>query len=71
VIDLGRGDDVLVPPQWYFEVANPEDRLFVPADYVPLFVERDGDAGNTRPDDRHHDDAGSPVLVAACSDVIA
>jgi endonuclease YncB( thermonuclease family) len=40
VIDLGRGDDVLVPPQFYFEVANPEDRLFVPAEYVPLFVER-------------------------------
>jgi hypothetical protein len=31
---------VLVPPQFYFEVANPEDRLFVPAEYVPLFVER-------------------------------
>lgn len=40
VIDLSRGDDVLVPPQWYFEIANPEDRLFVPAEYVPLFVER-------------------------------
>jgi hypothetical protein len=40
VVDLGRGDDVLVPPQFYFEVANPEDRLFVPAEYVPLFVER-------------------------------
>jgi endonuclease YncB( thermonuclease family) len=40
VIDLNRGDDVLIPPQAYFEIANPEDRLFVPAEYVPLFVER-------------------------------
>jgi hypothetical protein len=40
VIDLGRNDDTLIPPQGYFQVANPEDRLFVPAEYVPLFVER-------------------------------
>jgi hypothetical protein len=40
VIDLGRGDDVLVPPRWSFEVANPEDRLFVPAESVPLLAER-------------------------------
>ena len=40
VIDLGRNDDALIPPQGYFQVANPEDRLFVPAEYVPLFVER-------------------------------
>jgi endonuclease YncB( thermonuclease family) len=40
VIDLSRGDDALVPPQWYFEIANPEDRLFVPAEYVPLFVDQ-------------------------------
>lgn len=40
VIDLGRNDDTLLAPQAYFRVANPEDRLFVPAEYVPLFVER-------------------------------
>jgi hypothetical protein len=39
VIDLGRNDDALLAPQDYFQVANPEDRLFVPAEYVPLFVE--------------------------------
>jgi hypothetical protein len=50
VIDLGRNDDALIPPQGYFQVANPEDRLFVPAEYVPLFVERaGGDLSNPTP----------------------
>jgi endonuclease YncB( thermonuclease family) len=40
VIDLGRNDDTLIIPQAYFQVADPEDRLFVPAEYMPLFVER-------------------------------
>jgi endonuclease YncB( thermonuclease family) len=40
VIDLGRNDDTLIAPQAYFQVADPEDRLFVPAEYVPLFVEK-------------------------------
>ena len=40
VIDLGRNDDTLINPQAYFQVADPEDRLFVPAEYVPLFVEK-------------------------------
>jgi hypothetical protein len=39
VIDLGRNHDALLAPQDYFQVANPEDRLFIPAEYVPLFVE--------------------------------
>lgn len=39
LIDLGRDDDLLLPPQAYFTVANPEDRLYVPSEYVPLFVE--------------------------------
>lgn len=39
LLDLGRDDDVLLPPQAYFTVANPEDRLYVPSEYVPLFVE--------------------------------
>lgn len=40
VIDLGRNDDTLIAPQAYFQVADPEDRLFVPPEYVPLFVEK-------------------------------
>jgi endonuclease YncB( thermonuclease family) len=40
VIDLGRNDDTLIGPQAYFQVAAPEDRLFIPAEYVPLFVEK-------------------------------
>jgi len=40
VIDLGRNDDSLVPPQEYYAVQNPEDRLFIPEEYVPLFVEK-------------------------------
>jgi endonuclease YncB( thermonuclease family) len=38
VIDLGAGDDRLRPPQSYHEIVAPEDRLFVPAEYVPLFA---------------------------------
>ena len=26
-------------PQAYATIANPEDRLYVPSEYVPLFVE--------------------------------
>ena len=37
VIDLGAGDDRLLHPQLYVTIPNPEDRLFVPAQYVPLF----------------------------------
>jgi endonuclease YncB( thermonuclease family) len=40
VIDLSAGDDRLLAPQLYRKIANPEDRLFVPAEYVPLFVDR-------------------------------
>lgn len=39
VIDLSKPDgDTLIRPQRYFEVPNPEDRLFVDDDYVPLFT---------------------------------
>jgi hypothetical protein len=38
VIDLAAGDDLLRRPQSYHEIANPEDRLFVPEEYVPLFA---------------------------------
>jgi endonuclease YncB( thermonuclease family) len=37
VIDLSQNDDVLIPPQEYHTIANVEDRLFIPADYLPLF----------------------------------
>jgi len=40
VVDLGREDDVLLLPQAYHMIANLEDRLFVPPEYVPLWVER-------------------------------
>jgi endonuclease YncB( thermonuclease family) len=39
VIDLSKEDDVLVRPQNYYAIENAEDRLFVPNEYVPLFVE--------------------------------
>ncbi|NYT02262.1 MAG: hypothetical protein GKC10_05870 [Methanosarcinales archaeon] len=40
VIDLGKNDYRLIPPQEYYTVPNLEDRLFVPQEYVPLFVEK-------------------------------
>jgi hypothetical protein len=39
VIDLSKEDVALLPPQHYHTIPFPEDRLFVPAEYVPLFVE--------------------------------
>lgn len=38
IIDLSRNDDVLLRPQNYFTIPNPEDRLFVPPEFVPLFA---------------------------------
>jgi hypothetical protein len=40
VIDLSVSTSVLLQPQHYLHVANLEDRLYVNADHVPLFVER-------------------------------
>ena len=40
VIDLSRNDDVIFRPQSYFLIPNPEDRLFIPPAFVPLFVSR-------------------------------
>jgi len=40
VIDLSKNDNTLVKPQEYHTVANAEDRLFIPEEYVPLFVEK-------------------------------
>ena len=40
VIDLTRNDDVLLRPENYYTIPHPEDRLFIPEHFVPLFVER-------------------------------
>jgi hypothetical protein len=40
VIDLSRNDDTLLRPQSYFQIPNPEDRLFIPPAFVPLFTSR-------------------------------
>src|SRR4030043_450466 len=40
VIDLSKNDDVLIKPQKYYTIKNQEDRLFLPEEYVPLFVEK-------------------------------
>jgi hypothetical protein len=37
LVDLSSDDNVLLPPQAYTTVAHPEERLFVPAEYVPLW----------------------------------
>lgn len=39
VIDLSQNDDILLKPQAYHTIPNSEDRLFIPEEYVPLFVE--------------------------------
>lgn len=38
VIDLSVKSDVLLHPQSYWKVANPEDRLYVPAEFIPAFA---------------------------------
>jgi hypothetical protein len=40
VIDLSRNDDIILRPQSYFRIPNPEDRLFIPPAFIPLFVSR-------------------------------
>ena len=42
VIDLGSNSGTLVEPQNYYTIANLEDRLYIPDEYVPLFVEEGG-----------------------------
>ena len=47
VIDLSDANtDTLLPPTQYHTIPNPEDRLFVPREYVPLFVESRWKRGN-------------------------
>ncbi len=40
VIDLSKNEDVMLRPQSYFKIPRPEDRLFVPSEFVPLFAAR-------------------------------
>ncbi|MFX0577745.1 hypothetical protein [Nocardia nepalensis] len=40
VIDLRTHDGKLLPPHRYIDIPLPEDRLFVPAEYLPLFTEK-------------------------------
>jgi len=40
VIDLSKNDDVLIKPQKYYTIKNQEDRLYIPEEYVSLFVEK-------------------------------
>jgi hypothetical protein len=40
VIDLSTDDPLILRPQSYFKIVNPEDRLFIPGEFVPLFAAR-------------------------------
>jgi endonuclease YncB( thermonuclease family) len=40
LIDLSSDSDTLLAPERYAEVPNAEDRLWIPAEFVPLFVEK-------------------------------
>jgi hypothetical protein len=40
VIDLSTDEAVILRPQSYFKIVNPEDRLFIPREFVPLFAAR-------------------------------
>ena len=40
VIDLSKNDDILIKPQKYYTIKNQEDRLYIPEEHVPLFVEK-------------------------------
>ncbi|HLG59739.1 MAG TPA: hypothetical protein VI485_30650 [Vicinamibacterales bacterium] len=40
VIDLSRNDDVILRAASYFTIPHPEDRLFIPAEFIPLFAAR-------------------------------
>lgn len=39
LIDLSSDSRRLIPPQLYYTVPHPEDRLWIPSHYVPLFRE--------------------------------
>lgn len=48
IIDLSKNDDILINPQQYYIIKNQEDRLYVPEEYVPLFVEKGWRGRNRR-----------------------
>jgi hypothetical protein len=37
--DLSKNDDVICRPDSYYKIPNAEDRLYVPEEFVPLYVE--------------------------------
>jgi hypothetical protein len=39
MMSLVSGGDRVYRPQAYWRIHNPEDRLFVPTEYMPLFTE--------------------------------
>jgi endonuclease YncB( thermonuclease family) len=40
LIDLSRNDNVILRPQSYYRVPNPEDRLFLPPQFTSLFLSK-------------------------------
>ncbi|MDZ7622170.1 MAG: hypothetical protein U5O69_07240 [Candidatus Competibacteraceae bacterium] len=38
VIDLSKNENLILRPQSYFKIPHPEDRLFIPREFVPAFV---------------------------------
>jgi hypothetical protein len=40
VLDLSRNDTLLLPSQAYLDITDPADRLYVPAECVPLWEQR-------------------------------
>jgi hypothetical protein len=38
VIDLSQNENLILRPQSYFKIPNPEDRLFIPPEFVSAFV---------------------------------
>lgn len=40
VIDLSKSDNRLVHPQEYYTIPNPEDRLYIPEEYLLLFKKK-------------------------------
>ena len=50
VMDLSSDRDDLLPPQRYFELST-EDRLYIPAEYVPLFTGKGWRAPGFAPDE--------------------
>lgn len=39
IIDLSQNSDQLIAPSMYYTVPNSEDRLWIPPEFVPLFVQ--------------------------------